>query len=354
MAQAQAERYDGPKARLAVSKFVDKSAKGAGTLGNGMADMLTSELFRTNRFIILDRQDLDAVIDEQDLGASGRVSEETATVIGEIEGADLLVYGAITAFEPDHIGVGGAVIGILSLGASLAIASQNEDAPIGAVTYKESYVAMDIKIVDTATGRVVGMSSVEGRYKVMGGGVLGGVGGGWSRVPVMLGGFAGTAAEQAVRVCVEAAVRDVVSKTPAEYYRVKDTLDMTPAGLMTPVYPVTIENAAPSGAQAREARIIENQEGYEKLLADLNVDAAGAPSFDWSGTRLIATFGAEKENKGHAIGVIKAVHKKDYLEVTAREVAPPEGVKTEPGPDWPFSISRVENPGKPIKVVWVE
>ncbi|MGK7345185.1 MAG: CsgG/HfaB family protein [Candidatus Nitrospinota bacterium M3_3B_026] len=352
MAQAQAERYDGPKARLAVVKFVDKTAKGAGHIGAGLADMLTAELFRTNRFIMLDRSGLDEVISEQDFAASGRISEATAARIGEIEGADLLVFGAVTSFEPDHIGAGGLILGAVTLGASIAIASQNEDAPLGAVLYKESHVAIDIKIVDAATGRVVAVASVEGEYYDWGGGVIGGVGGGASRVPVMLGGFAGTAAEQAVRVCIERAVSDIIEKTPTAYYRVEDTLDMTPAGLIVQTRPAAFPGASPSGVKARHARVIENSEGYLKLLADLNVPEQSAPVFDWEKTRLVALFAGEKETKGWRVGVVKAVNRRDYLEVTAREAGPVDKQAAEEGPDWPFDVVSVVNPGKPIRVLW--
>ncbi|VAX22818.1 hypothetical protein MNBD_NITROSPINAE03-12, partial [hydrothermal vent metagenome] len=125
MGQAKAEAYNGPKARLAVVKFIDKSAKGAPKIGSGMADMLVTALFQSNRFIMLDRQDIDGIVNEQDFSASGRVSGKTASAIGGLEGADLLVMGAVTEFEPEHYGAGGLIIGALTFGASLAIANKN-------------------------------------------------------------------------------------------------------------------------------------------------------------------------------------------------------------------------------------
>ena len=55
--QAQSEDAMGPKARVAVTKFIDKSAKGRsyGAIGDGMAEMLANALFSTNRFIVLER-----------------------------------------------------------------------------------------------------------------------------------------------------------------------------------------------------------------------------------------------------------------------------------------------------------
>src|SRR5512143_345654 len=87
--QVQLEAYDGPKARVAVYRFGDQTAKGGGAynsrrgwysaeIGNGMADMLNDALLQSNRFIVLDRQSLQDVLMEQDLGASGRIRPDTA------------------------------------------------------------------------------------------------------------------------------------------------------------------------------------------------------------------------------------------------------------------------------------
>jgi curli biogenesis system outer membrane secretion channel CsgG len=89
LGQAQAERYDGPKARIAVADFEDKmssSGQYRAEYGRGMADMLATALFNTNRYIVLERQKLTYVLAEQDLGASGRIKRETAAPIGELDG----------------------------------------------------------------------------------------------------------------------------------------------------------------------------------------------------------------------------------------------------------------------------
>src|SRR5512137_855541 len=51
--------YDGPKARIAVAKFEDKTRKGAGSIGEGMATMLTTALVNSGRYIVLERDSLD-------------------------------------------------------------------------------------------------------------------------------------------------------------------------------------------------------------------------------------------------------------------------------------------------------
>lgn len=353
LSEARAERYNGPKARLAVVKFIDKSAKATGEFGSGMSDMLTTALFRSNRFILLDRADLDAVINEQDFAAAGRISPETGAKIGELEGAELLVMGAITAFEPDKIGVGGFIIGALTLAASIALASQDDNIPIGVVLYKESYIAIDMKVVDAVTGRVVAVSSVEGKSQDWGGGIIGAVGGGWSRVPVGFGGFASSGVERAVQACLAAGVKDLTAKTPARYYRVTDTLDVTPVGLVVLPHPVSFENSTPVGIRTPQAMVVRGPEDYKKLLFELGEAYDSAPKFDWSKSVLVAAFAGEKEDRGHRIAIEKAIHRDDVLEVHIRQaIAPPVNRDSVAGPDWPFDVVRIDVVDKPLRFVW--
>ncbi|MCD6352715.1 MAG: hypothetical protein J7M06_00685 [Proteobacteria bacterium] len=206
--EAQMEAYDGPKARVAVSRFTDKTGKGwwTGQIGDGMADMLTTSLFNTNRYIVLERQTLQDVLSEQDLGASGRIKQETAAAIGEIEGAELLITGAVTEFQPGSSGIGGSLGGI---GGGV----------LGGVLggLKKSHVAIDMRVIDTRTSRIVAATSVEATATDFNlGGVLVGsnVGGG-------LGGYSKTPIEKAVRVALGEAVKFIVSKTPSKYYHYK-------------------------------------------------------------------------------------------------------------------------------------
>jgi curli biogenesis system outer membrane secretion channel CsgG len=213
--EAQQEAYDGPKARIAVSQFKDKTGKGwwTGAIGDGMADMLATALFHSNRYIVLERQTVSDVLREQDLGAAGRIKKGTEAAIGEIEGAELLVTGAVTEFEGAQSGVGGGIGGLGGLGTAGRI--------LGGIAggIKNAHMAIDLRLVDTKTSRIVAATSVEGKATDFalggalagagGGGALGGALGGWSKTPT----------EKALRICLQEAVRFVVSKTPAVYYR---------------------------------------------------------------------------------------------------------------------------------------
>jgi curli biogenesis system outer membrane secretion channel CsgG len=204
--QAQQEDAMGPKARVAVTRFTDKSAKGYNRIGDGMAEMLANALFNTNRYIVLERQSIDDVLKEQDLGASGRVKQETAAKIGEIEGADLLIEGTITEFEPGSSGAGGGIGGI-SRGLGV----------IGGVLggIKSSHVAMIVKVIDARTGRRLASEQVEGKATDIGGiGSLGGY-----HLAGAFGAYSKTPMEKAIRVAIDETVKLIVVKTPAEYFR---------------------------------------------------------------------------------------------------------------------------------------
>jgi len=208
IAQAQQEAYNGPKARIAVAQFKDKTGKGwwSGQIGDGMADMLATSLFNTNRYIVLERHILGDVLAEQDLGASGRVKKQTAAPIGQLEGAELLITGAVTEFEPGTSGVGGDLGGTVG---------KVFGGVLGGI--KKAHIAIDVRVVDTRTSRLVAATSVEGEatnYNLGGLAIGSDVGG-------SLGGYSKTPMEKAVRVALGEAVNFIVSQTPQTYYHFK-------------------------------------------------------------------------------------------------------------------------------------
>ncbi len=203
--------YKGPKARIAVASFKCKAAKCSWAIGEGLADMLATALFRTGRFIVLERgEGLRAIQEELALGQSGYVRQGAAPQIGQMEGADILVIGAITAFEPEASGIGGGGVVVpfkVPLFGGVKVGK------------KEAYIAADIRLVDVRTGRVINATHVEGKassWKVGGlmGGVFGdiGLGGG-------LGVYKNTPMEKAVRVMLNNAVQAIAQMVPENYYR---------------------------------------------------------------------------------------------------------------------------------------
>jgi curli biogenesis system outer membrane secretion channel CsgG len=277
--EAQAEAYDGPKARVAVSQFKDKTGKGwwTGAIGDGMADMLSTALFHSNRYIVLERQQVSDVLREQDLGASGRIKKGTEAPVGEIEGAELLITGAVTEFEGAASGGGGGIGGIGGLGTAGRI--------IGGIAggIKKAHMAIDMRVIDTRTSRIVAATSVEGEatdFALGGalagagsGGALGGALGGWSKTPT----------EKALRLCIQEAVKFIVAKTPTTYYHYGASGQKVAAAQRAPVAAAggasgggatTVAATAPADATGTPAalRVIQTIKADQDktLLADLN------------------------------------------------------------------------------------
>ena len=268
--QAQKEPYNGPKARIAVTRFEDKSAKGRmyGTIGNGMADMLSNALFATGRYTVLERQEIGDVLREQNFGASGRVKQRTAAKIGEIEGADLLVMGAITEFEPGRAGVGAGIAGIGNALGGLGGG--------GLV----SHVALIIKLVDARTGRLVASEQVEGKAVDIGG-ILSIVGGSLGGI---FSAFAKTPMGKAIRIAIGKAVEAIVAKTPATYYR----YGAPPSPRATKRFPNKVAQATPSAQQSSEnisktlyvrVEMVNFRKGPGKNFRIVKVVVKGMPVF---------------------------------------------------------------------------
>jgi curli biogenesis system outer membrane secretion channel CsgG len=211
IAEAQAVRYDGPRARIAVGDFQVKAGSGAPyVIGDGVREMLVTALFNTNHFILLDRQAMQDVLLEQDLGASGRAVRQTAAPVGRIEGAELLVYGVVSEFQMGSSGMG------------LSIGMPNVPLGLGGgVT--NSHMAIDLRVVDSATGRIVFAARVEGKASDYATQLQTRFGGGATVMPIALSSYQNTPMEKAIRVCIDQAVRYMVAKTPMDYFHYQCT-----------------------------------------------------------------------------------------------------------------------------------
>lgn len=175
---------------------------------HGVRDMLTTALFGSNKFIVLERDDINDVMVEQEFSQSGRVGDATKIPMGKLEGAQLLVVGAITSFDA---GVGGGAIPIpIPL-------SHNGDFGIVNVSAKRGYVAMDLRIIDVATGRVLNTTAVEGKNWNFGADLAGIFGRniGAISLPGLLKYFSNTPVEQALQKMVTAAVDKISEQAGA-------------------------------------------------------------------------------------------------------------------------------------------
>ncbi len=260
ISEARAEAYNGPKARIAVAQFKNKAGNQGGwwnpQIGSGMADQLVTALFNSNRFIVLERQTLGDVLAEQDLGAAGRIKKGTEAAIGEIEGAELLVVAAVTEFDGAASGTQGGIGGGAFGGAG---------AIIGAVTggFRKAHMAIDLRIIDARTSRILAATSVEGESTdvnlggavggFFGGGALGGALSGWKNTPK----------EKALRQVINKAVEFIIQKTPQKFYHYGGN---APVNQPKPAANNTVSN--PGRAVTKEMQGLLNALGYNSGAPD--------------------------------------------------------------------------------------
>jgi len=143
--------WAGHKKIVAVSRFENKTNySGQWNLGDGMADQLTDALVQSGQFVVLERQTLGDVIQEQDLAQSGRMMKSKSARTGKLTSAQILVKGTVTEFEAQSSGSG---TGISLFGVS--VGSKKGEAHVGVI----------IRLIDTTTGQVIDSKRVEGKAK---------------------------------------------------------------------------------------------------------------------------------------------------------------------------------------------
>lgn len=183
--QVSAPAQEEDRVRLGVLRFTNQTSAGwwSASVGSELSDMLVSELVSTGSFDVLERQEIDAVLGEQDLGASGRIDAATKAKIGQVKGAKYLVAATVSSYEEDTKGTGGGVrLGGISVGGQ-----QNK-----------AYIAIDLKVIDTTTGAIVDVRTIEAEAKGQG------LGAGLSYKSFSVRGntYEKTPAGKAIRACV--------------------------------------------------------------------------------------------------------------------------------------------------------
>jgi tetratricopeptide (TPR) repeat protein len=80
--------------RLAVVNFT-----GSGNIGDIVADKFTNQLWATNYFSVLERKELQKILEEHALQMSGVVNDSTIVEFGRILGVDALIVGSVSAYQ---------------------------------------------------------------------------------------------------------------------------------------------------------------------------------------------------------------------------------------------------------------
>jgi curli biogenesis system outer membrane secretion channel CsgG len=125
----------GGKPRMAVLEFKNKAdnqwwySHGA----TAAQDVFVTELVKSGKFRVVEREQLEALMKEKGLALSGDVDPSTAVRIGKLLGVNYLLTGAVTEYGNTNVGGGGG----------------------GVYAGKKKFVAaLNARLIDTSTGEI--------------------------------------------------------------------------------------------------------------------------------------------------------------------------------------------------------
>jgi curli biogenesis system outer membrane secretion channel CsgG len=154
----------GDKPRIAVLEFANKADNQWWWHGGAAAaqDVFVTELVKSGKFTVIEREQIQAIMQEKGLTQSGDVSAATAMQIGQLLGVQYMLAGAVTEYGITESGAHGRGVGRLP----------------GFNAGKKNFVAaMNARIFDVSTGEIVWADEAraeESSVKVSVGGFGGG------------------------------------------------------------------------------------------------------------------------------------------------------------------------------------
>jgi len=172
------------KPEITVLTFTNNTPFESDALGEGVANTLITALVKTHHFIVIERNRLDQVIKEQNLGMAGLIDSQSASKVGQLLGIDYIVTGGITEFgikkSGTAIGYGGEV-----------------DAGIG-LEKGTARIVLDARVIDVESGGIIFAETGVGTHFSTNIGVA------FEEISLMSGttGFDGTLAGKATRKAV--------------------------------------------------------------------------------------------------------------------------------------------------------
>jgi curli biogenesis system outer membrane secretion channel CsgG len=150
------DEYVGPKKKLAITKFENATRFGKRRLGDHISDVLATELGKTGRFILLDRENVDKILEQLSFSQAGLTEGELEQI--QLIDADFLLTGTVTHYSVTTSG-------------SKSIFKKSKT--------QTAEVAADVRMINVRTGEIIlsesGRSIAERKYEeVLGVGESGG------------------------------------------------------------------------------------------------------------------------------------------------------------------------------------
>lgn len=239
-------------------------------LGEGLAEMLITELQRIQKFQILESTALKDLANEIELGKSGYVNEQERVEKGGWSGADFMFRGKVTRFGSNQKGVG--------LGGFVPFSGGN----LG-IKVTTSDVRIDWRLVDVYTRKVIKTGSATASHKGTGFDIGVGVAGHGGNIGFNNSDFMNSALGKATAKAVTNIVQDV-------------------AAINLPV----------SGRSQSKAQVQNQQQTAAQAMAQAAKETPGKVLAVVNKTTLIVTLGARQGFKsGDKLKLYESIDTKD-------------------------------------------
>ncbi|MGD9642254.1 MAG: CsgG/HfaB family protein [Elusimicrobiales bacterium] len=134
----------GPKRRIGVVEFENKSAYGQGRLGGAASDILVTELVKSGKFIVVERDRLNKVMEEQKFQSQGMTDPATVAKLGQVMGLEAIVVGSVSQF------------GVKKEGSDYLLTQSKRQL---------AEVTVDLRLIDVQSGQVIMADSGKGLAK---------------------------------------------------------------------------------------------------------------------------------------------------------------------------------------------
>ncbi len=139
-------------------------------VGRGVSDLIIDRLINDGTYRVIERRDLDKILQEQNFSNSDRANPASAAKIGRLLGVDTIITGDITQFGRDDRNLGG--------GGSLGHWDKYGLGNVG-VKKAKAVVGITARMVDVNTGEILASVSGKGESTRSGSNLVG-AGGGWA------------------------------------------------------------------------------------------------------------------------------------------------------------------------------
>jgi len=177
------------RAKIGIPTFENK-ARVDRSVADSFVDMLTTAFVKSRKFDVIERSSLSKIANEQALGASGAISADSAAQIGKLAGVSYMVIGIISqlGYSKKNIGAFGVH-----------------------VSRTEASIGIDIRLVDTTTGKIMLAESFTKKKNATG------IGGGYVNVDLS----SGPLSELAREICNEIVKKVMFTVYPPKVVKVK-------------------------------------------------------------------------------------------------------------------------------------